>query len=89
MFPRVIEFHVSIFIDSLNDGLVLQVTTVQLSNTTDRNLTNTGLRQDYPNGPLLRSFEQQQDKGTKNTIHSFRAFLGAKLRTITARTLEL
>ena len=70
MFPRVREFLVSIFIDTLNNGLILQVTTVQLSNTTDRNIANTGLRQDFPNGPLLRTFEQQQDKGTKNKKYS-------------------
>ncbi|XP_078381877.1 leucine-rich repeat-containing protein 9-like isoform X2 [Oculina patagonica] len=43
----------------------LRVTTVQLSNTTDRNLANTGLRQDFPNGTLLRTFEQQQDKARR------------------------
>lgn len=61
--PSKLRFMFHIFIDSLNERLISQVTTVQLSNTTDRNLANTGLRQDYPNGTLLRTFEQQQDKG--------------------------
>jgi len=43
----------------------LRVTTVHLSNSTDRNLASTALRQDYSNGPLLRSFEQQQDKARR------------------------
>ena len=67
--------YVDIFIDSLNNGLILQVTTVQLSNTTDRNLANTGLRQDFLNGPLLRSYEQQQDKGTENKKYNLCTFL--------------
>ena len=40
-----------------------QVTTVQLNNNTDRNWGTTTLRNDFPNGTLLRTFEQQQEKG--------------------------
>ena len=72
----------NIFIDSLNNGLILQVTTVQLSNTTDRNLANTGLRQDFLNGPLLRTYEQQQDKGTKNKKHSVCTILVRNLKRL-------
>lgn len=69
----ILKFMCCIFIDSPNVHLTLQVTTVQLSNTTDRGLANTGLRQDFPNGTLLRTFEQQQDKGT-TTESNFRVF---------------
>ncbi|CAH3150734.1 unnamed protein product [Pocillopora meandrina] len=43
----------------------LRVTTVQLSSTTDRNWGITGLRQEFPNGTLLRTGEQQQDKARR------------------------
>ncbi|KAJ7361763.1 Leucine-rich repeat-containing protein 9 [Desmophyllum pertusum] len=44
----------------------LRVTTVQLSNTADhRNWGSTSLRQDFPNGTLLRTFEQQQEKARR------------------------
>lgn len=43
----------------------LRVTTVQLSSATDRTWGSTGLRQDFPNGTLLRTGEQQQDKARR------------------------
>lgn len=43
----------------------LRVTTVQLNNNTDRNWGSTALRQEFPNGTLLRTFEQQPDKARR------------------------
>lgn len=52
--------------------LVSQVTTVQLNNNTDRNWGTTALKNDFPNGTLLRTFEQQQEKGkTRMNISIF------------------
>ena len=67
-------------------SLVLQVTTVQLNDNTDRNWGTTALRQECPNGTLLRTFEQQQDKGEKEnspvniTISQYRKVLRLALR---------
>ena len=62
------EKYIILRFSRLVSVLILQVTTVQLSNTTDRNLANTGLRRDFPNGTLLRTLEQQQEKGMGRTI---------------------
>ena len=59
---------------------------MQLSDNTDRNWGTTALRQEYPNGMLLRTFEQQQDKGEKEnspvniTISQYRKVLRLALR---------
>lgn len=48
----------------------LRVTTVQLNNNTDRNWGATTLRQEFPNGTLLRTFEQQQDKARRRAANT-------------------
>lgn len=59
---------------------------MQLNDNTDRNWGTTALRQEYPNGTLLRTFEQQQDKGEKEnspvniTISQYRKVLRLALR---------
>lgn len=66
-FPRE-ERYINFRFSRLVFLLISQVTTVQLSNTTDRTLANTGLKQDFPNGTLLRTLEQQQEKGMGKII---------------------
>lgn len=48
----------------------LRVTTVQLNNNTDRNWGTTALRNDFPNGTLLRTFEQQQEKARRRVANT-------------------
>ena len=68
---------------------VFQVTTVQLNNNTDRNWGATALRQDFPNGTLLRTFEQQQDKGTCGASVNLTNCTFCRIYKLTARETKL